>query len=172
MTIFLLIAFCLMAGYTVPREPPEVQEIREHYGEIKALLDDEYAFYRTVIDINPTYVPYPAVGNYREEITFYWTLDEEFHTGELLFVTISGEYAAYTDYAEILYDYTGEAVFTFYSYANYDEILEESRRWFCGGEEIHATCRIISDDITEYISPQESDSMRDPEQLMNIFRML
>ena len=171
MTISLLITFCIITGYTVPPEPPEVQEIREHYGEIKAMMEDEYSFYRTVIDINPTDVPYPAVGNYRKQIIFYWALDEEYGGKILLFVTISCERAARTEYGEILY-HNGGAVFTFYSNANYDEILEESRRWFSGGEEIHATYRTVSDGITEYFSPPESDSMRDPETLMEIFMMI
>ncbi|MCD4702644.1 MAG: hypothetical protein K8S24_12390 [Candidatus Aegiribacteria sp.] len=174
MTISLLIAFCITTGYTVPAEPPEVLEIREHYGEIREQMDDEHGFYRTVIDINPTDVPFPAVGHYREQITFYWTLDEEYGTYKLLFVTISGEHAANTDYTEILYDYDGEAVFTLFSFINPNGILEETRRWFSGGEEIHATCRIVSEDATEYLSPSERESnfMRDPETLMETFRMI
>lgn len=127
MIISLLITFCVTAIYTVPPEPSEVLEIRERYCEVKVLIEDECALYRTVIDINPTYVPYPAVGTYREQITFYWLLGQEYDTYELLFVTIAGEHAAWTDYTEILYD-NGEAVFTYYSFPNYDGVLEESRR--------------------------------------------
>lgn len=173
MIISLLITFCLTAGYTVPTEPPEVLEIREHYGEVKTLMDDEYGFYRTVIDINPTYVPFPAVGNYREEITFYWIIGEEYDSYQLLFVTISTEHAAHADYTEILYN-NGEAVFTLYSFDYNDGVQEESRRWFRGGEEIHATCCVISDDTTEYFSPSERENnfIRDPEKLMEVFNML
>ncbi len=171
MTMYLLITFCLTAGYTVPPEPSEVPGIRELYSEVKDRMEDEYSFYRTVIDINSTDLPYPAVGDYREEITLYWTLDEEYGGKILHFIIISCERAAWTEYGEILY-HNGEAVFTYYSRVNYDEILEESRRWFCGGEEIHATCRTISDDVIEYHFPPESDYMRDPETLMEIFRML
>lgn len=174
MTIFMFITFCLTAIYSVPPEPSEVPEIRKIYGEVKALMEDEYALYRTVIDINSTNVPFPAVGNYREEITFYWTLVEEYATYKLLFVTISGEHAAYTDYSEILYNCNGEAVFTLYSFSYPNGILEESRRWFCAGEEIHATCCLVSDNTVEYLSPPERESnfMRNPETLMEIFRMM
>jgi hypothetical protein len=173
MIISLLIALCLIAGYTVPPEPPEVLEIREHYSDVKELMEDEYALYRTDIDINSTNVPYPAVGNYREQISFYWFLDEEYGTYELLFVTISAEHAAHADYTEILYN-KGEAVFTLYSFVYSDGVLEESRRWFSGGEEIHATCCIISGDTTEYLSPSErgNNFIRDPEKLMEVFNML
>jgi len=174
MIISILAFFCIAAGYTVPPEPSEVLEIRELYSEVKVLMEDEYALYRTVIDINSTNVPFPAVGNYREEITLFWTLAEEHDAYKLLFVTISGEHAAYKDYTEILYDYSGEAVFTLYSFSYSGELLEESRRWFCAGEEIHATCCLISDDSIEYLSPPERESnfVRDPETIMEIFGMI
>ncbi|MCD4706235.1 MAG: hypothetical protein K8S62_00675 [Candidatus Sabulitectum sp.] len=174
MTIYMFITLCLTAIYAVPPEPSEVQEIREIYGEVKALMEDEYGLYRTVIVINSTNVPFPAVGNYREEITFYWTLAEEQETYKLLLVTISGEHAANTDYSEILYNCNGEAVFTLYSFSYPNGTLEESRRWFCADEEVHATCCIVSDDTVEYLSPleRESNFIRNPETLMEIFRMI
>ncbi|MBD3278608.1 MAG: hypothetical protein GF388_09925 [Candidatus Aegiribacteria sp.] len=172
MNALIIIATALLAGYSVPPEPDAVSEIRAHYSQVKSMMEDEYGMYRTVIEINPTGVPYPAVGNYYEEITLYWIRQAETGEKNLLFASINAEHAAWSDYTEILYGYDGEVMFTFYTAPTYDGSVQEIRRYFSEGREIHATCRITIDGTEEYIQPPEEDPARDPEDILGAFRLL
>lgn len=167
-----LAAALLIAGYTVPAEPPGVQSVRARYGEVSELIQQEYDVYSTRITVNPDNVSYPAVGNYMEEITMYWTLDPGTMERVLHFVTVEGEHAAWTDYTEILYDDDGKVLFTFYTCPDLEGRTTETRRWFSGGEQIHSTSRTVSGGEHEYFPPPEIDSMRDPSALLKVFRLL
>lgn len=172
MNILLIITAALMAGYSIPPEPGGVSGIRDHYSHVKSLMADEYGMYRTVIEINPTGVSYPAVGNYSEEITLYWVLEEETRDKVLLFASVSAEHAAMSGYTEILYGYDGEVLFTLYTAPRYDGSVRETRRYFSGGREIYATCRTITDGTEEFIQPPDEDPSREPEDLMGAFKLL
>lgn len=164
-----LVVPLFITGYTVPVEPAGVGDIREFYGEVYEMVDGEYPLYETILVINPGDVPYPAVGNYTEETTFYWDLDMEFGETDLLLVTHASRHAAHSEYLELLYNRDGELIFLFRSFDNGDGIGSEERRWFSNGEPIHATDRMVGPDGTEYFEPGEMQLMRDSEYFLTLF---
>ena len=172
MNTLLIITAALLAGYSVPPEPDAVAGIRDHYSQVKSMMEDEYGMYRTIISINPTGVPYPAVGIYNEEITLYWILEEESREKVLLFASITAEHSAMSSYREILFGYDGEVMFSFYTAPTYDGSVQEIRRYFSRGREIHATCKTVADGTEEYVQPPEEDPARDPEDILGAFRLL
>lgn len=172
MNTLLIVTAALLAGYSVPPEPGAVSGIRDHYSQVKSMMEDEYGMYQTVISINPTGVPYPAVGIYNEEITLYWILEEESREKVLLFASITAEHSAMSSYTEILYGYDGEIMFSFHTTPSYDGSVQEIRRYFSDGSEIYATCKTISDGTEEYIQPPDEDPARNPEDLLGAFMLL
>ena len=164
-----LVVPLFITGYTVPVEPAGVGDIREFYGEVYEMVDGEYPLYETILVINPGDVPYPAVGNYTEETTFYWDLDMEFGETDLLLVTHASRHAAHSEYLELLYNRDGELIFLFRSFDNGDEIRSEERRWFSDGELLHATNCTVGPDGTEYFEPGDMQLMRDPDYFLALF---
>jgi hypothetical protein len=165
-----LLCLALSTGYQVPPEPEGVAAIRESYTEVKAHLSDEYGLYRTEIVINAGYLPYPALGNYQEVVTLYWSCD----AGEssLVLAVHTGEFAAHSEYSEVLFSEDGSVEFQFFSWDNGTEDRNEVRRWFSHGTEIYATSCLITDDGTEFYPPAEDDMIRQPEFYMELFNLL
>jgi len=170
MTLLMLILSTLISGYQVPPEPEGVASIREHYTEVKAHLSDEFGLYRTEIVINAGYLPYPALGNYQEFITLYWW-NEAGETGLVLAVR-SSEFAAHSEYEEVLFDDDGAGQFRFFSWDNGPEERQEIRRWYAHGSEIHATSCRITDEGTEFYAPGEEDMIYEPSYYLELFDLL
>jgi hypothetical protein len=165
-----LLGLALCAGYQVPPEPEGVAAIRESYTDVKAHLDDEYGLYRTEIVINSGDIPFPALGNYREVITLYWSC--EAGESSLVLAVHTGEFAAHGEYSEVLFDDDGSVEFQFFSWDNGTGERNEVRRWFSNGTEIHATsCRITAEG-TEFYPPAEDDLTREPEFYTELFDLL
>ncbi len=93
-------AAAVMLTAELPREPDEVLEISGMYNEVMEGIE-EGRFYRTEVEINPDDLPYPAVGRYQAWIVLYWNAE----AGDrwLLLAEYTGEVAAHSEYAEILY---------------------------------------------------------------------
>jgi hypothetical protein len=170
MTLLMLILSALISDYQVPPEPEGVAAIRESYTEVKAHLSDEFGLYRTEIVINAGYLPYPALGNYQEFITLYWWCE----AGEngLVLAVRTGEYAAHSEYTEVLFDENGALMFCFYAWDNGPEERHEIRRWYADGMEIHATSCRITDEGTEFQPPSEDDLIIEPDYYQELFDLL
>ena len=162
----------LTSEYALPDEPEGVSDIRAYYSEVKSMIDEEYALYTTTILINPTDVPYPAVGNYFERTDFYWDLNTEYGEKNLLLVIHTSQHAAHSEYHELLFERGGGLVFLFSSTSNNDEMKIETRRWYSGGALLHSTECLVTPDGTEFIEPGDDPFMRTPEYYVKLFEAI
>lgn len=168
--VILFVALALAADYELPPEPEGVGEIRAIYNEVKAGLEDEYGLYRTEISVNATDLPYPALGDYRQDIVLHWWSE----AGEdgLVLAVHEGVYAAHHEYTEVLFDGYGTVLFCLYAWDNGTGDRYEVRRWYEDGSEIHAmSCRITVEG-TEFLPPSEDDLIREPEYYQELFDLL
>lgn len=164
----------LLAACAIPAAAGAVEDIRAYYNEVKADLD---GFYRTQVVINRDYLPYPALGNYQETIDFYWRSEAGF--SRLVLAIWSSEWAAHTEYGEVLYEvgevYEGdeeEVVFQFVSSDNYEEYGTEIRWYFSGGRLVQAAGRSSSPEgVVEFVPDPEEETVygHDHEELLDMF---
>lgn len=112
-----------------------VEEVRAYYNEVKAGID---VYYLTEVVVNRDYLMFPATGNYQETIRFYWRSEGGFN--RLVLATWSSEWAAHTEYGEVLYRVDEvcegdpeEVAFQFVSSDNYGDYGTEVR-WYYDGE--------------------------------------
>lgn len=157
----------------------EITEIRDYYTEVKERIDDEYDLYRTEIFINTEDESYPALGNYQEEITFYW--GSEGGSSWLVLAVWSGEHASHNEYGEVLFSEPddprggeiGELVFQFVSFDNNDDNMAEVRWWFSQGELLQSAGETVYSDgvVYEYepAVPDEYDYAHSPAELLDMF---
>lgn len=109
----------------------DLSGIREHYGEVKEMIENGEQLYRTDLEINSNGLMYPALGSYGRSFQFYWDLDEEnYPSSRLLFISVNSQYAAVEEYEEFLFDRSGELEF-YFSSGGYE--MEEKRYYFDGG---------------------------------------
>lgn len=102
-----LLLLLLLTGLAMPSGEitRAIDAIGERYDEVKAGIEDEECFYRTRVIVNTEDSFYPVVGQYGQEITFYWT-DEGGHLW-LHFVAWTERHASRRDYGEVLFPAPG-----------------------------------------------------------------
>ncbi|OPL19328.1 MAG: hypothetical protein AVO35_11320 [Candidatus Aegiribacteria sp. MLS_C] len=135
-----LLAFLLIA-LPAGASAGTVDEVRAFYNEVKEDLD---GYYLTEVVVNRDYLMYPALGNYQETLRFYWRSEAGFD--RLVLATWSSEWAAHTEYGEVLYrvDEVNEGdpevvAFQFVAFDNYDEYGAESRWYYDEGLLVEAS---------------------------------
>jgi hypothetical protein len=175
------IILLLIPGFISPVHADQISEIREYYTEVKERLEDGYSFYRTEITINTEDKVYPALGNYQENITFYWNSEGGYQW--LVLVIWTGEYAARDEYGEILYENpdpfyerrTEEVVFQYVSSLDWDGNPTEYRWWYSDDELIQSSARAtLPDDVVEFSpdSPEALDLVYTPQRMLDLFYMI
>ncbi|MEN8208668.1 MAG: hypothetical protein ABFR50_05380 [Candidatus Fermentibacteria bacterium] len=175
----LLIAVLLSLFFTVGAD--DIDDIREYYNHVMNNLDNEFGLYRTEISINTEDGVYPALGNYQENITFYWGSEAGYSW--LVLVIWSSEFSVHQEYGEVLFSEpeepwegdTGELVFEFVSYHNSDGILSESRWWYEGGELLRSSGQSdYPSGVIEFTPdiPGEYDYAHNPTELLEMFNSI
>jgi len=168
----ILVIPMLTAEYALPDEPDVITDIRAHYSEVKSLIDEDYALYTTTVLINPSDVPYPAVGDYFEKMNFYWDISMEYGERNLLLVIHTSQHAAHSEYHELLFETDGSLAFIFSSTDNGDEMKIETRRWYSDGTLLHSTECLVTPEGTEFVEPGDDPSMRTPEYYLRLFEAI
>ncbi len=159
----------------------EIDEIRNYYNDVMEHLDDEYGLYRTEISVNTENGIYPALGNFNENITFYW--GSEGGDVWLVLVTWTGKYASRSEYGEMLYfepdpiweSGTEEVAFQYVSSHGWDDNATEYRWWYSGGEVLQSTASTTySDEVIEFTpeDPEAYDYVYTPDELLDLFYMI
>jgi hypothetical protein len=172
--ITLVIVAVVLQTAELPAEPASVHEIRSMYAEVMKEIA-EGSLLRTEVEINPGDLPYPALGHYRERITLYWKAE----AGDrwLLLAASTGEFAAHSEYAEILY--TGgpgeeEVAFYYFVSDNLEGPYGEYRTWYINGEIVYGTQCYSRGEEPTYMN--EYDDYRGepdlPGKLLSLFRNL
>ena len=159
----------------------EIGDINEYYIEVMENLDDEYGLFRTEISTNTEDGIYPVIGNYQENITFYW--DSEGGYVWLVLVTWTGEYASRCEYGEVLYieseltcEYvTEEVVFQYVSSQDWEGNDTEYRWWYSSGELLQSSASTAcQDEVMEFTpeDPEAYDYVYTPEGLLEMFYLI
>ena len=171
----------LVIVQVVTAQADEVAQIREYYNEVMEDLDNEYGLYRTEISINTEDGIYPAIGNYQENITFYWGSEGGYVW--LVLVTWTGEYASRREYGEVLYiepeptweHGIEEVVFQYVSSHDWDGNDTEYRWWYSSGELLQSSASTAyPDEVVEFTpeGPEAYDYVYTPEELLELFNTI
>ena len=119
-------------------EDPRIVKIREACGEANARIETaernfaESDIFLTEMIVNSGGTMYPAVGNFKETIRFYYTYGNRElspYPNRLLKITVLTERAATRDSAEYFFNQAGKLVFAF---VNDGE--SQNRYYFAGGK--------------------------------------
>ncbi|MBC8042043.1 MAG: hypothetical protein IAF08_01245 [Rhizobacter sp.] len=180
MNRFALCYFLLCVSSAATAQDKEVQAIRTRYQEtakkVQLLEQDPQnaALYVHRISLNDKGTPWPAVGNYKKTIKFYFELgDEQVHT--LVRIDITSESAAHQYATEYLFDAKGQLVFC------YDRMPDgqspenniEVRYYFSGDKPIRRTeGKTISDKPSPEQQPQAKRLQSDAAELQSLFKAI
>ena len=139
--LFLLIFSSFGVGIFAQTDDKKIEEIRRVYNQTNERIAEaeknfaESETFLTELIVNKGGTMYPAVGNFKQTIKFYYAFgnrEQNPYPNRLLKITILTERAANRDYAEYLFDAAENLIFYFEKTG--EDAESESRFYFAAGK--------------------------------------
>ena len=136
--IFMAVLLVLAVNVAGQTEDRRISDIRAAYDKTNSRIAEaernfaESDIFLTELVVNRGGTMYPAVGNFKETIRFYYTYGNREvspYPNRLLKITVSTERSAVRESAEYLFNQSGQLIFAF---VNDGEA--ENRYYFAGGK--------------------------------------
>ena len=141
--LFSLIFICGVRPIEAQTRDKRVEDIRRIYQETNEQISAaeknfaESTIFLSELVVNKGGTMYPAVGNFRNTIKFYYAYgnrEENPYPNRLLKITVSTNRAAQHEWSEYLFDQAGRLIFYYEKMG--EELETESRFYFASGKTI------------------------------------